>query len=110
MDAYEAFADLDLKIYERAQNKLSTYESDLDDEMDPSSWYSLGFSDGIRSSRFHAIADRFPPRGVWLEFYDGKKTMGDTPPFNHIDKLGEHDCKVNYLHNYTHWRKLSQPD
>lgn len=56
------------------------------------------------------ISENKPPAGEWLEFYDGEKSMGHHLPFNHIDILNHRmEARVNYLHNYTHWRHLSSP-
>ena len=56
------------------------------------------------------ITDEQPPVGVWLEFFDGDKTMGHHQPFNHVDKINKRgEAQVNYLHNYTHWRLLTAP-
>lgn len=56
------------------------------------------------------ITDEQPPTNVWLEFFDGDKTMGHHQPFNHIDKINKRgEAQVNYIHNYTHWRLLTAP-
>ena len=56
------------------------------------------------------ITNKMPPLNVWLEFYDGDKTMGHHPPFNHIDILNKRgEATVHYIHNYTHWRPLTAP-
>lgn len=53
---------------------------------------------------------RTPPIETWVEFYDGEKTMRDSP-LHYIDKIDKYgDCDHNYLHNYTHWRFLSAPN
>lgn len=57
------------------------------------------------------IADQAPPLNVWLEFYDGNKTMSHCGPPNHIDILNNRgEALVNYRHNYTHWRLLTAPN
>ena len=62
--------------------------------------------------QWYSIQDRgrLPPIDMWVEFYDGDKTLGKDL-LNHIDKVDKHGkCIVNYLHNYTHWRFLTKPN
>lgn len=60
------------------------------------------WQDGVRACT--------PPIDVWVEFYDGEKTMRDSP-LHYIDKIDKYgDCDHNYLINYTHWRYLSAPN
>ena len=65
----------------------------------------------VASNGWSDIDKRQPPHGEWLEFYDGNKTMGHHPPFNHIDIVNKRgEAQVNYIHNYTHWRQLTTPE
>jgi len=51
-EAYDTFKELPEKIIHTALDKLGSYEDMLDDEMTPSSWYMLGFSDARKGIGF----------------------------------------------------------
>ena len=64
----------------------------------------------MKEPKWHLISNVPPPSLVWLEFYDGDKTMSDEG-LNHIDFIRKDGTALScYLHNYTHWRRLTKPD
>jgi hypothetical protein len=61
-------------------------------------------------SEWVSVEDRLPCSGEWVLWLDSDKTMGQCPPFHHIDKINKRgEALVNYRHNYTHWMPLPEP-